>query len=167
MHGTPPAQFARAPKTTDGCVVLSNPDLQQLLKIGEIRGTPVVIASSLQWVTPESLSKRKRDFAQVLERWRRTKVQGDLSQLMAFYAADFTAGNKSVADWRHSVAQELARARGRDIQLKNVSHVQWMEGADTMVVSFGEVVKGERRGSVKTQYWIRQGGGWRIFSETA
>jgi murein L,D-transpeptidase YafK len=166
LHGTPPSQFARLPKTTDGCVVLSNPDLQQLLKIVEIRGTPVVIASSLQWVTPDSLSPRKRDFAEVLERWRRTKAQGDMSQLLAFYAKDFTAGNKSVADWRQSVGQDFARARGRDIQLKNVSHVQWLEGADTMVVSFGEVVKGERRGSLKRQYWIRQGESWKILSET-
>jgi hypothetical protein len=35
-----------------------------------------------------------------------------------------------------------------------------------MVVSFGEVVKGESRGSVKQQYWIRQGEGWKILSET-
>jgi len=166
LHGTPPAQFARTPKATDGCVVLSNPDLQKILNVVEIRSTPVVIASSLNWVTPDSLSPRKRDFAEVLERWRRTKAQGDLSQLLAFYAKDFTAGSKSVADWRQLVGQELARARGRDIQLKEVSHVQWMEGADTMVVSFGEVVKGERRGSVKRQYWIRQGESWKILSET-
>jgi hypothetical protein len=89
-----------------------------------------------------------------------------MSQLLAFYAKDFTAGNKSVADWRQSVGQDFARARGRDIQLKNVSHVQWLEGADTMVVSFGEVVKGERRGSLKRQYWIRQGESWKILSET-
>jgi hypothetical protein len=112
------------------------------------------------------LSPRKRDFAQVLERWRRTKAQGDMNQLLAFYAADFTAGNKSVADWRQVVGRELTRARGRDIQLKEVSHVQWTESADTMVVSFGEVVKGESRGSVKQQYWIRQGEGWKILSET-
>ena len=166
LHGTPAEQFARAPKTTDGCVVLANPDLQQLLNLVEIRSTPVVIASSLNWVTPESLSARKRDFTEVLERWRRTKAQGDLKQLLAFYAKDFTAGNKSLADWRQLVGQELAKARGRDIQLKEVSHVQWIEGADTMVVSFGEVVKGERRGSVKRQYWIREGDGWKILSET-
>jgi murein L,D-transpeptidase YafK len=166
LHGTPAEQFARAPKATDGCVVLANPDLQQILNVVEIRSTPVVIASSLQWVTPDSLSPRKRDFAQVLERWRRTKAHGDISQLLAFYAPDFTAGNKSVADWRQVVGRELTRARGRDIQLKEVSHVQWTEGADTMVVSFGEVVKGESRGSVKQQYWIRQGEGWKILSET-
>jgi murein L,D-transpeptidase YafK len=166
LHGTPAEQFARAPKATDGCVVLANPDLRQILNVVEIRSTPVVIASSLQWVTPDSLSPRKRDFAQVLERWRRTKAHGDISQLLAFYAPDFTAGSKSVADWRQLVGRELTRARGRDIQLKEVSHVQWTEGADTMVVSFGEVVKGESRGSVKQQYWIRQGEGWKILSET-
>jgi len=166
LHGTPASQFARAPRTTDGCVVLANPDLQQILNVVEIRSTPVVIASSLHWVTPDSLSHRKRDLADAVERWRRTKAEGDLSQLLAFYAKDFTAGRKSVADWRRLVAKEVAKARGRDIQLKDLSYVQWMEGADTMVVSFGEVVKGERRGSVKRQYWMRQGEAWKILSET-
>jgi L,D-transpeptidase YnhG len=169
LHGTPANQFARLPKTTDGCVVVANPDLQQILKVIEVSNTPVVIASSLNWVTPDSLSTRKRDFAEAVERWRRTKAQGDMGQLLTFYAKDFTPNGKSVksaADWRQLVAKELARARGRDIQLKEVSYVQWLEGTDTMVVSFGEVVKGERSGSVKRQYWIRQGEGWKILSET-
>lgn len=166
LHGTPAAQFARAPKTTDGCVVLANSDLQRILGAVEIGSTPVVIAASLQWVTPDSLSPRKRDFAQVLENWRRTKSQGDLGRLQEFYSKDFTAGSKGVADWRRRVAREVEKARGRDIQLKEVSNLQWMDGADTMVVSFGEVVKGQRHGTVKRQHWIRQGEGWKILSET-
>lgn len=37
--------------------------------------------------------------------------------------------------------------------------------ADTMVVTFGEVASGERSGPTKRQYWLRQGGTWKIFFE--
>jgi L,D-transpeptidase YnhG len=44
LHGTPPNQFSRAPKATDGCVVLANPDLERIISTVEVRTTPVVIA---------------------------------------------------------------------------------------------------------------------------
>jgi hypothetical protein len=34
LHGTPPDQFVRAPKATDGCVVLANPDLERMHQHG-------------------------------------------------------------------------------------------------------------------------------------
>jgi L,D-transpeptidase YnhG len=34
-----------------------------------------------------------------------------------------------------------------------------------MVVTFGEVAAGAKTGSIKRQYWIRQGNQWKIFYE--
>ena len=34
-----------------------------------------------------------------------------------------------------------------------------------MVVTFGEVAQGTRSGPIKRQYWLRQGGQWKIFFE--
>src|SRR3990167_6256921 len=59
LHGTPREQFVRAPLASDGCVVLSNPDLERLLSTVQIRTTPVVIAQSLEWVMPESLNAER------------------------------------------------------------------------------------------------------------
>ena len=43
LHGTPRGQFSRPPLATDGCVVLANPDLDQVIRTVEVRTTPVVI----------------------------------------------------------------------------------------------------------------------------
>ena len=48
LHGTPSAQYARAPESTDGCVVLSNPEMGRLLQMPELRMTPVIIAATLR-----------------------------------------------------------------------------------------------------------------------
>ncbi|MDH5709704.1 MAG: L,D-transpeptidase family protein, partial [Hylemonella sp.] len=47
LHGTPPNQFSRAPRATDGCVVLANPDLNQIIRTVQVRATPVVISQRL------------------------------------------------------------------------------------------------------------------------
>lgn len=74
LHGTPPNQFSRAPKATDGCVVLANPDLAHVIRTVEPRTTPVVIAKNLRWVRPAQLDSERHAFAQVFERWRKERT---------------------------------------------------------------------------------------------
>lgn len=165
LHGTPPEQFARAPKATDGCVVLANPDLQRIIKTVEVRTTPVVIAHALRWVPPQSVQAENRHFRDVLQAWRNAKASGDINRLLAFYTPDFNVNGKSIADWTPLMKVELGKMRGRDIELKDLSMLRWTDSADTMVVTFGEVATGARTGPVKRQYWVRQGPQWKIFFE--
>jgi L,D-transpeptidase YnhG len=166
LHGTPPQQFSRAPKATDGCVVLANPDLERIVRTVEIRSTPVVIAPSLQWVRPQTAADAEvRLFTDALSAWRSAKSAGDMTRLLGFYTSDFSSAGKGLADWAPQLQSEMARHRGRDLQLKDVSYLRWTDSTDTMVVTFGEVPQGARTGPVKRQYWMRQGQQWKIFFE--
>lgn len=165
LHGTPPEQFARAPKATDGCVVLANPDLARIVKTVEVRTTPVVIAPSLRWVSPAGVQAENRHFSDVLQAWRSAKASGDANRLMAFYTPDFTVNGKTLAESAPLMKVELGKMRGRQVELKDLSVLRWTDSADTMVVTFGEVPVGARTGPVKRQYWMRQGPQWKIFFE--
>ena len=165
LHGTPPAQFSRAPKATDGCVVLANPDLQRIISTVEVRTTPVVIAQSLNWVAPASVQPDSRRFADTLQAWRSAKVSGDMTRLLSFYTPDFTSIGKTLPEWTPVMRAEVDKAKGRDIQLKDLAYLRWIDNSDTMVVTFDEVIAGARSGPVKRQYWVRQGANWKIFFE--
>ncbi len=166
LHGTPPGQFSRAPKATDGCVVLANPDLERIIGTVEVRTTPVVIAQKLDWVAPQSVQKDGKTFDAALQAWRSAKAGGDIARVLGFYTPDFTSNGKNLSDWSKSALRaELDRSRGKDILLKDVSYLRWTDTADTMVVTFGEVNEGARTGPTKRQYWVRQGGQWKIFFE--
>jgi L,D-transpeptidase YnhG len=165
LHGTPPHQFARAPKATDGCMVLANPDLERIIRTVQIRSTPVVIAQSLKWVEPQALNADTRGFSDVLQAWRQAKTAGDLNGLLGHYAQDFSSNGKTLAEWAPVLKGEINRARGRGVQLKDVSYLRWTDSADTMVVTFGEVVDGALTGATKRQYWMRHGPHWKIFFE--
>jgi L,D-transpeptidase YnhG len=165
LHGTPPHQFARAPNATDGCMVLANPDLERIIRTVEIRSTPVVIAQSLKWVAPHTLDADTRGFSDVLQSWRQAKAAGDLNRLLGHYTQDFSRNGKTLAEWTPVLKGEIDRAKGRGVQLKDISYLRWTDSADTMVVTFGEVVDGARSGATKRQYWVRQGPQWKIFFE--
>jgi L,D-transpeptidase YnhG len=165
LHGTPPNQFSRAPLATDGCVVLANPDLEQLIRTVEVRNTPVIIAAELEWVAPQSIRNQGKLFEEVLHAWRNAKTSGDMGRILSFYMPDFSSNGKTLEEWKPTLKSELDNVHGRTIQLKDVSYLRWTDSADTMVVTFGEVADGTRTGWTKRQYWTRQGTQWKIFFE--
>jgi len=166
LHGTPPNQFARPPKASDGCVVLANPDLQFIMGRVEIRSTPVVIATSLNWVQPQSVHPEVSAFEAVLQGWRKAKSNGNLPSTLSYYASDFNNNGRDITAYAPIVRKEIEKASGREIALKELSVLRWTDSlADTMVVTFGEVVEGSITGPKKRQYWTRQGSQWKIFFE--
>ncbi|MCF8155047.1 MAG: L,D-transpeptidase family protein [Rhodoferax sp.] len=165
LHGTPPNQFSRPPQATDGCVVLANPDLQHIIRTVEVRTTPVVIASQLNWVMPQSTRAESKPFEDALHGWRNAKTSGNLQQVLTYYTPDFNSNGKTLTQWTPTLKTELDQTQGRTIQLKDLSYLRWVDAADTMVVTFGEVADGTRVGSTKRQYWIRQENQWKIFFE--
>lgn len=165
LHGTPSEQFVRAPQASDGCVVLSNPDLQRLLGTVQIRTTPVVIAPSLQWVQPETLADDRTQFEAVLETWRQARSAGQLTELKAFYSSRFMNQGRDLAQWWPRVESEVRANGSRELQMKDLSVLHWRDKDDTMVVTFGEVAAGQSRGVTKRQYWVREQDRWTIFFE--
>ena len=177
LHGVPSNQFARAPKATDGCVAVSNPDLLRIIKTVEIRSTPVVIAPSLQWVNPNAPSPEAKAFDTTWEQWRSAKSSGDLTRTMAHYTADFNSYGKTLADWTGVVKNDIALAKGKPTQIKDQSILYAPEHAAnaassaqnaTMVVTYSELRAGTTSAPTKRQYWLRSPATqnqWKIFFE--
>ena len=165
LHGTPPGQYARAPQASDGCIVLANTDLNQIIRTVEVRATPVVIAHQLHWAAPQAIRADSKSFEDTLQAWRAAKSSGDVQRVLAFYAPEFRNYKRTLREWMPVLTQELQAARGREIELKDLSYLRWTDSADTMVTTFGEVVAGARTGPIKRQYWVRRGAQWKIFFE--
>jgi hypothetical protein len=131
----------------------------------EVRSTPVVIAQSLKWVAAHSVKADSKAFEEALLSWHTAKSGGDIATLTSLYANDFSSYGKTLADWTALLRAEAGNRHGRSVQLKDLSYLRWTDSADTMVVTFGEVLSGSRTGPVRRQYWIRQGSQWKIFFE--
>ncbi len=165
LHGVPSDSYARSPNSTDGCVALANPELQTILNRVQPRSTPVVIARSLQWVTPTSSEPQRRTLHNMIEGWRMARSSGDVNRLMSFYSAQFANGTKDLTQWRQLLEKEAAQQRGRPFQIKDLAILGWKDKSDILVVTFGEITEGQRTGAVKRQYWGKEGGLWKIFYE--
>ena len=54
---------------------------------------------------------------------------------------------------------------GDTTTLDDLSVLSWHEGDEVLVVTFTEVLRGSTRGMSRRQYWSRERGQWKIFSE--
>ena len=165
LHGTPPGQFSRPPLATDGCLVLSNPDLEKIIQTVAIRTTPVVISQKLNWVAPHNARSDGKQFEKALSAWQSAKSSGNVERVLDFYSQDFNSNGKTLKQWAPALRGEMSKKQGGQIELKDLSFMRWTDAADTMVVTFGEVAGGARTGPTKRQYWVRQGAHWKIFFE--
>ena len=165
LHGTPPGQFSRPPQATDGCVVLANPDLDQIIRTVEVRTTPVVISQQLNWITQKVVRSESKAFEDALNAWQTAKSSGNVDRVLSFYSPDFNNNGQTLTEWTPTLRTELTKGRGRAIQLKDLSLLRWTDANDTMIVTFGEVAAGTVTGPTKRQYWARQGSQWKIFFE--
>ena len=166
LHGTPPQQFSRAPLASDGCVVMANPDLKQLLRKVQIGATPVVTAPSLQWIPRPQAEKEAQTFTSAISAWKDARANGNEAQLKKFYLPDFQRSSSKKNTENFSVLHdEVEYAQGKRVQFKDMSFLHWRDGDDTMVATFGEVFEGEKSGRTRRQYWLRQGSEWKLFHE--
>jgi len=165
LHGVPRENYARSPHSTDGCVVLSNPDLESLLAQVQPRSTPVLIAQRLEWVHPTAVTADRARARNLIEGWRVARASGDLNRTLAFYSSQFQPGTPDPMKWRRSLERDIQSLKGRNTQIKDLSVLTWRDKSEIMVVTFGEVLVGQRTGPIKRQYWGQENGLWKIFYE--
>ena len=165
LHGTPSGQFARAPQATDGCLVISNPDLHHVSSTVEVQTTPIVVASKLTWVSPASLEPVADSFEATLNEWRNAKARGAWTQVQGFYTSDFNSYGRNLSQWLPELKAEMSRAGSRQTQIKDLTMLSWTDTEEVMVVTFSEVGRGAASGPLKRQYWVKIDRKWKIFFE--
>lgn len=164
IHGTPPTEFARFPKASDGCVVLANPDFEKVNKLINPKTTPVIITESIQWVNPSALEPERRLFSDTFQLWWAAKTNQQFDKLAWFYDANFYNG-KSLSDWKVTLKDELNKQQGNTSTITDVSFVRWQDKDDIMVLTYTESSGNKKASSTKRLYWIRVASQWKIFYE--
>lgn len=169
LHGSPSDIYARLPLASDGCVVLSNPDMAFLLQnLG--RRTPVLIMESLEWIDPAVQAQqtpfggRNPRFAQEVENWRRVWQQlPDKAALASVYAPELL-DNQAFIKRVDALKQHL---QTKGVELKNVSVYAWEDGLGELRIVNVETTGSPtyKNGLSLRQYWRKSPTGWVIFSE--
>lgn len=169
LHGTPSNSYSRPPLSSDGCVVLTNPDLVKLTQSVEVGKTPVVISSQIQFVSRDRHAMERVQGNTMLEDWRRDLQNLDSNRLLAHYSSRFKSEHgENLQTWFSKQGKPRSGSSGMVVALRDISLFRYPARDEMIVATFTQDTRiGKSRHSVrKRQYWAKENARWKIVSET-
>jgi murein L,D-transpeptidase YafK len=168
LHGTPSDSYSRPPLSSDGCVVLTNPDLNKLTESVEFGKTPVVISDNVEFVTPAKWTSDRNIANRLLEEWRRDAESLNPVRLMDNYSRKFkTEKGEDLATWFPRQHQFMSGIKELSLTLKDVTSFFYPDRDDMIVTTFTQNAQIGKSHSTtrKRQYWVKEGNTWKIVYE--
>lgn len=177
LHGTPTDTYSRPPRASDGCVVLSNPDLKALAPILQAGKTPVIIADNIDWLDSmqstseiDAQESEKLALEDAIEDWRKDWVAQDTDDYLSHYSRKFfysDGGFQKWADYKRGIQAAKPKVT---IQIEDVSMFAYPGFEQPIVlVNFIQDFRSPtlKNRMVKRQYWVNENGQWKIIYEGA
>ena len=167
LHGTPSATYSRPPRATDGCIVLTNDDLERLSRYVDVSRTPVVIVDRLEWRALERWDQARDDFLSAFGRWKSDWESRDIERYFSHYASGFRVERGGVEAWKAGKRKVNAGKSWIKVGVGDLSLFAYPGTDDVMVVDFSQDYRSSNLSNRthKRQYWIREDGRWRILHE--
>ena len=169
LHGVPSDVYSRPPRSSDGCLVLANPDLESIGRNVQVGMTPVIIADKVEWSSSAALETERAALAGALEQWRTDWQSRDTERYLTHYSQRFASGKQDYAAWSaHKLAVNAAKT-WIEVRLSRLAMFRDPRESDFVVVTFDQDYRSNGLTNVmkKRQYWVKEAGRWKILYEGA
>jgi murein L,D-transpeptidase YafK len=169
LHGVPFDTYSRPPRASDGCVALTNEDLLAVGKHVQVGLTPVIISPKVEWVEAQATQPAREDLRRALEQWRADWESLDTDRYLRHYSGKFSTGRQDLAAWSQQKRGVNANKTWIKVKVDRVSMFLYPGNDDLAVVTFEQHYSSNNLNNQmrKRQYWLREGGAWRIIHEGA
>jgi murein L,D-transpeptidase YafK len=169
LHGTPSDTFSRPPRASDGCVVLSNQDLNALAGNLQVGLTPVIISNSIEWLSLDDWQAERSSLLALIEQWRSDWESRDITRYASHYSRRFRSDNMDLAAWVEHKQRVNAGKSWIKIATRNISMLRNPGKEEYVVVTFEQDYRSNNlsQSMQKQQYWIKEDGRWKIVHEGA
>ncbi len=166
LHGTPSDTYSRPPKASDGCVVLSNADLNALAKNLQIGLTPVIISNSIEWLSHDDWQNERTGLNKKIDEWRADWESRDVGRYLKHYSTKFRTKEQTYEQFAQQKRQVNAGKEWVKVKLSNVSMFRDPKD-ELVVVTFEQDYQSNNLNNQmrKRQYWIHEDGTWKIVFE--
>lgn len=167
LHGTPSDTFSRPPRASDGCVVLTNQDLDAVAKNLQIGLTPVIISDSVEWLSFDDWAKERNELNKSIDAWRADWESRDTDRYMKHYSKRFKSGDQNFDQFAAQKKQVNASKEWIKVKVDNLSVFRNPGKEEVVVVTFDQDYRSNNLNNLmkKRQYWLREDGKWKIIYE--
>lgn len=164
LHGVPPDTYSRPPKASEGCLVVANPDYQELSRYIRPNNTPIVIADRTEWLDRDAWLAARQDIMAALDDWKSDWQRQDVDGYLGRYTDTYL--NRAGRSWMDSKRRNISQKNWIRVNLADISLFLYPSN-DLAVVSFTQTYDSDKHRDVtrKRFYLKRDGDQWRIALE--
>lgn len=164
LHGVPSDTYSRPPRSSEGCVVVTNPDLNELSQYIQVGITPVVITERADWVDRDTWERNRAQLQAELTQWQLDWQARDANRFLDHYAAEFLQGNGRA--WAESKRRNIENKDWIKVEVRDASLFIY-PGGEMAYAEFTQDYASDRLNSIvrKQLYWKLHEGNWRIVLE--
>lgn len=164
LHGVPPDTYSRPPKTSDGCLVVSNPDYSEIARFIRGDNTPIIIAERTDWVDRATWQAQREALLNKLETWKADWQKQDVERFLGHYSNEFL--NREGASWSDSKRRNISQKTWIRVGLSDMSLFLYPSN-DLAVITFTQSYDSDKHRdiSIKRLYLKLENGNWRIAFE--
>ena len=171
IHGTPKDTYSRAPKSSDGCIVISNENLKILESILKDKSTKVIVSklSYDQYFATDNKIGNHNTFMSYFESWINNWTLQNYSAYIAFYDTNAIYNSKSFDIWSSKKKTVFENTNDVQITIDNLTIIDYPEEEDYVkYVEFTQTYNSDllKQTSQKKQIWRKFNNEWKIISES-
>lgn len=170
VHGVPRDTYNRAPRSSQGCVVVSNEDLEALRNYIRPGVTPVVFTDQLEWLTPEQAAQKRWELVTTVADWRRDWEKANTEGYLSYYSTQFVSNDgldkQAFSQYKREVN---ASKTDIDIKLHDISIFRYPAEQEMALITFTQRYSSNNFQAVsrKQQFWKKDtDAGWQILHES-
>jgi len=171
IHGTPKDTYSRAPKSSDGCIVISNENFNALESILKNKQTKVILSklSYDQYFNAENNIDKHNNFMSYFESWISNWTLKNYSEYIAFYDANAKYNSKAFEIWSSKKKKVFENTNDIQITIDNLTIIDYPEEEEHVkYVEFTQTYNSDllKQTSQKNQIWRKFNNEWKIISES-
>ena len=171
IHGTPKDTYSRAPKSSDGCIVISNENFNTLESNLKNKQTKVILSklSYDQYFNAENNIDKHNNFMSYFESWISNWTLKNYSEYIAFYDANAKYNSKAFEIWSSKKKKVFENTNDIQIAIDNLTIIDYPEEEEHVkYVEFTQTYNSDllKQTSQKKQIWRKFINEWKIISES-
>ena len=169
LHGTPSYTYNRAPLSSNGCMVVSNPDFINLKKyISPEMNTPVIVVKDIRWIHEDEWMAQQQQMNLLLTQWIKDWENKNHADYISHYSTtEFNARGRNYRQWSDYKRRVNAAKTFIDVDVSNLSIYRYPGEEELILMQFEQAYSSNNLSveSPKELYWKKQSNGWKIVSE--
>jgi hypothetical protein len=167
LHGTPSYTFNRPPRDSDGCLILSNQDLDSIAPYlgGD---TPFILAEGIEWIDENEWMQRQKRYASLIDEWRKDWESRNTDLYLGHYSREYSGLGMDYNNWVVYKKQVNPSKEYIRVGLTEKSIFLYPGEDDLIIVTFRQKYESDNltRNFIKRQYWrMEKDGKWKIIYE--